>query len=162
MHTHVSSFVLDEQSFSACFPVALPNKLALVVREAPPQQVYFRKGEEVTLKCAFEGGSDVNGVFWFNEENNRVPLIFENPHCESCDLDPTVPKDGARRTAPVRAYSYQKRVSCSNLLSHFISELVIDTRQVNVSAGTTYTCSGIYQNGTSISYRTSLWRREGA
>ena len=162
MHTHVSSFVLEEHSFSACFPVVIPNKPPLVVRYAPPQQVYFRKGEEVTLKCAFEGGSDVNGVFWFNEENTLIPLIFENPHCESCDLDPTVPKDGALRTAPVRVYSYQKRVSCSNLLSHFISELIIDTRRVNISAGATYTCSGMYQYGTSISYRTSLWTREGA
>ena len=162
MHTHVSSFVLEEHSFSACFPVVIPDKPPLVVRDAPPQQVYFRKGEEVTLKCAFEGGSDVNGVFWFNEENTLIPLIFENPHCESCDLDLTVPKDGALRTAPVRVYSYQKRVSCSNLLSHFISELIIDTRRVNISAGATYTCSGMYQYGTSISYRTSLWTREGA
>lgn len=148
--------------FFVCFPVVLPNKLPLVVSDAPPQQVYFRKGEEVTLKCAFEGGSDVNGVFWFNEENQLIPFISENPHCESCDLDPTVPKDGALRTAPARAYFYRKRVSCSNLLSHFTSELIIDTRRVNISAGVTYTCSGMYQYGTSISYQTSLWPREGA
>lgn len=131
------------------------------MKEVPPQQVYFTKGEVVTLKCVFEGGEDVTGVFWFNETDQRQPLISENPHCEDCRQDPAVPKDDARRTAPIRAYFYQERVSCPYSISHFTAELVINTSQVNISNGATYTCAGNSIDGTSISYSTSLRMREG-
>lgn len=128
------------------------------MREAPPPQVYYRKGEEVTIKCVFEGGSDVNGVFWFNEEDERIDLISENPHCEDCGSDSTAPGDA---TAAIRAHFYKKRVSCSNRINHFTSELIIDTSRVNISNGTSYICSGRYFDGMYITYQTSLWTREG-
>ena len=130
--------------FPACILPALPKTPPLVVREAPPPLVYYRKGEEVTLKCVFEGGSDVNGVFWFSEEDERI--------------DSTAPGDA---TAAIRAHFYKKRVSCSNRINHFTSELIIDTSRVNISNGTSYICSGRYFDGMYITYQTSLWTREG-
>lgn len=157
-----NSCCTEDNTIPAFLPAAPHNKPPLVVREVPPQQVYFMKGEVVTLKCIFEGGLDVSGVFWFNEEDQRVPFISENPRCEDCAPDPAVPKDDVRRTAPIRAYFYQEQVVfCPYTIKHFTAELIINTSQVNISNGATYTCAGSSFDGSSISYSTSLRMREG-